>query len=243
VSYYSAILADSPVAFWPLDEASGTTAFDQSGNGFNGAHQNTPTPGILGPIPGLTATDFNEDQTEYTTVATNALMHVANGNNAWSLESWFRSQTFGAGDFRDPAILCPVYDGTRVDFLLGFWNGVGVTNKASVNFFAGGAWQTCLGTTALNDQVWHHLVGTYDGTDLQINVNGNVENTVTTGADPTAGTGDILIARKWDLVTSVHAKLFGLAIYDHKLAQDRIRAHHAESFGPPLRTVASPMRW
>ena len=36
VLYDTEILADSPVGYWKLNETSGTTAYDSSGNGNNG---------------------------------------------------------------------------------------------------------------------------------------------------------------------------------------------------------------
>lgn len=38
MSYYSAVLKDSPVGFWKLDELSGTTAYDSSGCGNSGTY-------------------------------------------------------------------------------------------------------------------------------------------------------------------------------------------------------------
>jgi hypothetical protein len=37
-NYSQTILQDNPVAYWPLDEASGTVAYDRSGNGWNGTY-------------------------------------------------------------------------------------------------------------------------------------------------------------------------------------------------------------
>jgi hypothetical protein len=38
VNYMQAVLALAPFAFWPLSEAGGTTAYDRSGNAYNGAY-------------------------------------------------------------------------------------------------------------------------------------------------------------------------------------------------------------
>ena len=48
--YDAAVLADSPVAFWKLDEASGTVAADSSGNGNTGTYQGAVTLGETGPL-------------------------------------------------------------------------------------------------------------------------------------------------------------------------------------------------
>lgn len=46
-----------PVAYWPLDEASGATAYDRSGNGYNGTHNNV-TLGVAGIGDGRTAARY-----------------------------------------------------------------------------------------------------------------------------------------------------------------------------------------
>lgn len=59
MSYSSVILADSPAGYYPLNEASGTTAHDQSGNGVNGTYSGSYTLGNAGILPGSTDTCVN----------------------------------------------------------------------------------------------------------------------------------------------------------------------------------------
>ena len=47
-SYNASVLALNPVGFWPLNETSGTTAFDDSGHGNNGTYQSGVTLGVSG---------------------------------------------------------------------------------------------------------------------------------------------------------------------------------------------------
>lgn len=54
----AAVLADSPVGYWKLDDAAGTTAVDSSGNGHNGTYQGTYSlsqPGNAGDAVSLNA--------------------------------------------------------------------------------------------------------------------------------------------------------------------------------------------
>src|SRR5215469_8556155 len=46
--YSNAVISLNPVGFWPLNETSGTTAFDVSGNGNNGTYQSGVTLGAAG---------------------------------------------------------------------------------------------------------------------------------------------------------------------------------------------------
>src|SRR5215213_5476260 len=56
-SLRDAILAERPVAYWPLDDASGSTATDLSGNGHHGTYTGTVVPNAPAPR-GPRATNF-----------------------------------------------------------------------------------------------------------------------------------------------------------------------------------------
>src|SRR5205807_64318 len=50
--YPGNVLSDGPLAYWRLDEASGTTAADLSGDGFNGTYNGSVTLGSSGLLTG-----------------------------------------------------------------------------------------------------------------------------------------------------------------------------------------------
>lgn len=52
------IMQDSPAGYWPLDETSGTTAFDRSGNGRNGTYTGAVTLNARDVLPGAKGPDF-----------------------------------------------------------------------------------------------------------------------------------------------------------------------------------------
>jgi hypothetical protein len=60
-AYSAAVLADSPLAYYRLGEASGTTMTDSSGNSRNGTYAGSPTLGAPGLVTGDsdTAVTFN----------------------------------------------------------------------------------------------------------------------------------------------------------------------------------------
>lgn len=51
-AYRDAVLALGPRGYWRLGETSGSTAFDSSGNGFDGLIGGSPTLGVTGPLVG-----------------------------------------------------------------------------------------------------------------------------------------------------------------------------------------------
>ena len=52
MSYQLQVIKDNPIAFWPLDESSGSTAFDASGSGNNGTYLGSITTDILPLVSG-----------------------------------------------------------------------------------------------------------------------------------------------------------------------------------------------
>jgi hypothetical protein len=52
MSYQLQVIKDNPIAFWPLDEISGTTAIDVSGSGNNGTYSGSLTTNILPLVSG-----------------------------------------------------------------------------------------------------------------------------------------------------------------------------------------------
>jgi hypothetical protein len=85
--YSSAVLADSPFAYWRLDETSGSVAVDASGNGRNGAYVGTPALDQSGPLAEAAnnAVRFTASSSQYVTVP-----HVF-GGAGWAqvtVEAW-----------------------------------------------------------------------------------------------------------------------------------------------------------
>ena len=64
------VLTDSPLGWWKLDEASGTTAADSGSAGDDGTYVNTPTLGQTGPRSNLPAVNFDDSATEEVAIGT-----------------------------------------------------------------------------------------------------------------------------------------------------------------------------
>jgi len=115
-AYESAVLALRPVGFWLLNETNGTTAFDASGNGNNGAYQSMVRLGVPGvpnlPFTGFAsnsqAASFNGGTNSWVTL-TNLPVNSANltitawvypvDNSSLGTILWNNSQNSGLGDY------------------------------------------------------------------------------------------------------------------------------------------------
>ena len=84
-SYSASVLADSPLSYWRLGEASGTTAADSSGANRTGSYLNTPTLGVPGALAGDTNTPVGFNGTnEYVHVPFAAALNPA----SFTVEAW-----------------------------------------------------------------------------------------------------------------------------------------------------------
>jgi hypothetical protein len=93
--YRSVVLAKGPVGYWRLGEAQGPTAFDASGNGFDGTYLGSATFGQAGSISGDsdTAIGLNgPDSRDYVEIAdpdSQAFSQPTSGKGL-SVEAWMR---------------------------------------------------------------------------------------------------------------------------------------------------------
>jgi hypothetical protein len=97
-TYRNAILADNPLAYWELDETSGTNAADSSGNGFDGTYTAPYTLGQASAYANLnTAVDFGESG--LVTLADNLGNHSQVTVEAWIKMDARQGFIYDSGDF------------------------------------------------------------------------------------------------------------------------------------------------
>jgi hypothetical protein len=84
-AYINKVVALSPIAYWPLDDTSGSTARDASGNGRTGTYSNV-TLNAVGPVSGGAAASFN-GSTSFVNVYSASLAAAFNGAEG-SLMVW-----------------------------------------------------------------------------------------------------------------------------------------------------------
>jgi hypothetical protein len=171
--YPGQVRADVPRLHWRLDETSGTTAADASGNGFTGSYIGGVTHGVPGAITGSPAAQFN-GSTGFVTATTSIPAQPT-----FSVEAWFRTTTGRGGK------------------LVGFGNSqtgtsgnydrhIYMTDAGRLVFgvFAGsfpGSVQSIQSAGSYNDGNWHHVVGTLGQGGMTLFVDGSPA-----GTNPTA---------------------------------------------------------
>lgn len=238
-SYAATVLADSPVCYYRLAEASGTTMVDSSGNSRNGTYGGSPTLAQTS----LLTTDLTDKSvrfngsTQYATVPYGSWMNGSTG--AFSIELWFKPTLMRSSGPPDvllarrtlPAAIdqswhlqfntSPAGGGADPGGLrfLGFWGGNTYPVESSIDsqFVTGGT---------------YHVVVTFNAGVIKFYVNG-VDQGTTSGSHPAAvessGSG-LAIAAAMDSGSPgapANATIDEVALYNTVLSPTRIAAHYA----------------
>ena len=211
--YASRVLEGSPLAYWRLGETSGNTALDSSGGNHSGLYSNVFTLGV----PGAPASDSD-------TAALFAGGFVAVPDTpqlrptALTVEAWVNA-------FSVPQWATVVMKTSSS----GWQNGFGLahyTDSDDINFFIN-SFDSAQVSARLPAGFWSHLVGTYDGATINLYLNGKLAaarsytqpiNHSTQPLRIGSGQGNF----PWQ------GQIDEVAIYDHALSADTIRAHFDE---------------
>ncbi len=218
--YRTAVLASNPVGYWRLGEASGTSAADSSGN----AHAGTYTGGGLTyGVSGATATDAN---TAATFNGTSSYVNTGNlgvGNfSTFTDETWIKTSTSAA-----PYFLAEGNSGTSTPFQGLHLNATGhvlFTVRDNVNVVA-----EITGSSVVNNNAWHHIVGVRNGTTVSLYVDGKSDATpVTVGTlgSLTLTTSTIGALSRTSVANFFAGTIDEPALYPAALTAARINNHY-----------------
>ena len=156
---------EGPSGYWKLDETSGITAADSSGNGYHGTHTNTPTLGVDGAINRSYGAYFNSASTEYATGM--SLVHAS--TNTMSFAAWIKcdgtqSAYAGVAFSRGATVNGLNFDSAGSKKLAYTWN-----NNAGTYNWTGGP--------TLTDLTWTHVLVCISAACGTVYVNGEWYNT------------------------------------------------------------------
>lgn len=158
------------MAWYRLDDGSGTTAADSAG-GHDGT-LNSPV-WTTGKIFGGLKLDGNND---YVSIPDDAAFHVT---SAMTVAGWIKQ----TGNFPTSSTVCIILrkgDVNPNNWELCIANGHIEFNLDGNDGDGGGA----DGNTALSKNVWHHVAGTWDGAKVRLYLNGALDNTPKSRAAP-----------------------------------------------------------
>nr|WP_255465860.1 PKD domain-containing protein [Cellulomonas sp. APG4] len=223
-AYGGAVFDDTPLAYWRLDETSGTVAQDAATGQAVGTYQAGVTQGEATALVGVTGTSARFDGSNDQVVATSSMP----GPTTYAAEAWFRTTTtrggkiFGFGNASSG--LSSSYD-----------RHVYMTNDGRLVFGAyTGVENRVTSPAAYNDGQWHHVVAQQGPAGMELFVDGAL-----VGSDPQTGsqayTGYWRVGgdRVWGGASSSHLAgwIDEFALYAGPLSAQRIAQHHAAGTG------------
>ena len=224
VGYQGVVLSDNPVAYWRMDEASGNTLSDTSGNGHTATATNA-TYGAAHPLysdPANTAVDFGPSSAWAKTDAPILASEFAGGGD-YTIELWFNADTRHQGDLlaftQAPSgghtILLELESNGKIRYL----------HRVP----AGGSGGVDIYSSQLYDPAeWNHLVAVRQGGDMALYLNG-VQDPVTAsfGAN-VVDDMDLTFGRLSPTsgIRHFNGLMDEVALYDRALSADEIRMHY-----------------
>lgn len=210
LTYAATVLADSPVAYWRLEDPSGTTMTDSSGNGSNGTYVGSPTLGATGKVG--SAVRFTAASSQY-----GKATGLAATADTFTLEFWMKLASTGS----DYYLLTLGQDG----------GGVMIANDGRFRLVKTFGPVIVESTNLTTDTTgFHHFVAVKNGaTSCKLYIdNTDVTGTVT---DATCVSSTIASLAAW----TTNGSAFGgyadatfdeVAIYNTALSAARVSAHY-----------------
>jgi hypothetical protein len=256
--YPQQVLADGPAAYFRLDEAGGTTAYDYVG-GNNGIYTNV-TLGVPGynsaaavkSDPSETAAEFGDypPNNDYAgNVPSYLNFGTPNGGNAeFSVEAWFTQYLYlNGGD----AIVALGYGNGGEQFVLDTGAGVSGALRFLVRNAAGTSSAASSLYVPANDGLWHHVVGVCDeaGGHLYLYMDGNLVATgsITPNSGLLAATTPLSIGARESAnnnPVSYDNQFLGsiddVSIYNYALTASQVASHFYASGIAPVITQLQP---
>ena len=214
-TYSESVLADHPVGYWPMDEASGTAMVDASSHHHNGSYEGTVKLRQPGPIGAADAAIALDGARAWATVPDAGSFQL----NTVSLELWLSKRT----DVEFGAYLTKNF--TSGGGLGSSWfQLLNSHHDGRLEFRVTADYPALTSTAILPINTWYYVVATYDGSTARLYINGKLDSSTTVSALPRQAPDPILIGRRGDGLFN-DALISQVAIYPSALSADRVAAH------------------
>jgi len=165
-------LCNSPIAQWKMDEKTGSTINDDSGNnniGTFGTGSSAPT-WVQGKIG--SALNFDGSK-QYISINDNSTLKP---NTSITVESWFNPANKTATGQR----IVSKTEGSGYQLSLNETSVCGSTNLCFTLNLSGTYYTATYPVSNLSNNVWYHVAGTYDGNTVKLFLNGSSVGTTST---------------------------------------------------------------
>jgi hypothetical protein len=204
------------VGRWSFNEGSGVIAHDTSGNGNDGTLYNSPNVSWASGKFGY-ALNFNGGDGYVSIPNSNSLMPTS----SVTVEAWVKRVGI------DPSGNAAIFEKRPPSNDAGYFlDGV----DARFYIYADGSWANTerVGATPA-DGIWHFIVGTYDGSQIKVYVDGVLKDTVSKSGNITSTTAEAMIGRS---LAAPNNPFIGtideVRVYDRALSSEEIMTDYLE---------------
>jgi hypothetical protein len=204
------------VGYWAM-RVSGTNVFDEW------------TSGQTGGASGVTFGYSRGAVASGGTFNSNGLVQVAHSTTHWigtngTVSAWVKTTAHGAG----LGYLVDKFNNSPLGADAGAVRGyILAVSSAKAAFFIGDATisQNAASAGSVNDGVWRHLVGTYDGTTIRIYVDGLLDGETASTRMPTETTEPLQLGSNVEAIATAHyvGDMDEVRIYNRALSADEIK--------------------
>jgi RHS repeat-associated protein len=233
-NYAGTAISNGPSAYWRLGETTGTSAADISGNAHTGTYQGTGGYTLGQPSALVPSTDDKSVKFLGTTGYVDGGSVGAGQSSTFSIEAWVKtnqsSGTVGyfVSEGRSVVSNNPV-------------EGLTLSSTFTKAIFTirddAGTQIVVTGTTTVNDNVWHHIVGVRNGTTLSLYVDGKLDASSTAGGSLTTitlNTATVGALHRSGITNYATGTIDEVALYPFALDAATVARHHNNG------TTASP---
>jgi len=213
--YKSEVLADNPLGYWELDETSGTTALDSSGNGNNGTYVGGITQGTSGAFSGSSAVLF-DGSTGYVDLG-----GIWSGANELTIETWVNVSS-STGGFQAVVSSLALSQFAHLQ-LSDIGNITTYTDTGTLNF-------NNISQNPVDD--WRHIALVAESGNSKIYIDGIEVSSNTATFASVNSASSIRIGSGYAGGRFFNGLIDDVAIYDHALSSADINRHFAASSIP-----------
>ena len=195
---------------------SGSTWTDLTGSGISMTLNGSPTyssanGGYLSFVP--SSSQYGSTSTSLAAAST------------WTIEAFIYYNGTNNGSL--PCIFTDTFPGTSssIQWALGSLAG-GSSTTLQAGYFSGG-WFVTTVQSPLTSGNWYHVVGTYDGTNIKLYINGSLNQTTASSTAPVRNAGGHRIMRRWDTADYWGGNLAVLRVYNTALSSTDVSQNYS----------------
>jgi hypothetical protein len=228
--YREDVMADTPVGYWRLGEATGTTAADETASNDPGTYLNAITLGAPGAIVGDANTAPSFDGVDDEVSMGNPASGILNfGTSSFTVEAWVKPTLKGSQLTTDQPLVAKQPSTTgKPAWELTFTTDSGFVGRVKAKLTdTSGVPMKAYSGVRIDDGKWHHVVATFDRANgITVYVDG--VGTFTAGATPgdVSNNTALLIGQEGRMYPFFKGQIDEVALYKGLLPSARVKSHY-----------------